>query len=99
MELKLGISELKLGINEKMSSLYLILGKLCIKSGVDFLTPSEFPEDIILLIYRQQITKTIVDKNADIVITIEKIIHSKTYTIKQMDKMNKINVFQLIQGP
>ena len=99
MEFKLGILELKLGINAKMSSLYVILGKLCIKSRVDFLTASEFPKDIILFIYRQLITKPIVDKNADIVITTKKIIHANTYTIKQMDKMNKNNVFQLIQGP
>ena len=82
-----------------MSSLYVILRNLCIKFGVDFLTASEFPEDIILLIYRQPLTKPIVNKNADIVITTEKIIHANTYTIKQMDKMNKNNVFQLIQGP
>ena len=52
LEFKLGISKLKLGINAKMISLYIILGKLCIKSGVDCLTTSKFPEDIILLIYR-----------------------------------------------
>ena len=99
MEFKLGISKLKLGIIAKMSSLYVILGKLCIKFGVDFLTNSKFPEDIILLIYRQPITKPIVDKNANIDIITEKIIHANTYTIKQIDKMNKNNVFQLIQGP
>ena len=43
MEFILGISELKLGINAEINSLYVILGKLCIKSRVDFLTASEFP--------------------------------------------------------
>ena len=48
------------------SSLYVILGKLCIKSEIDFPTTSEFLEDKIFLIYRQPITKPIIDKNADI---------------------------------